>query len=112
MKLPSPTSDLPAQTPSELLEHLHKLVSETEKMIGDKVGEPAAEAIEALRARCAAAQKRVGELYSDTREKVVAGAHQADEAVHAHPYQAIAIGAFVGLLCGALLGRRCHRGDS
>jgi ElaB/YqjD/DUF883 family membrane-anchored ribosome-binding protein len=40
---------------------------------------------------------------------VVQGAKAADEAVHEHPYQAIAIGVGVGVVVGYLLSRRCSR---
>jgi len=39
----------------------------------------------------------------------VAGAKAADEAVHEHPYQAIAIGVGVGAIVGFLLARRSYR---
>ena len=40
-------------------------------------------------------------------EVAVEGAKAADEAVHAHPYQAIAIGVGVGALVGYLIARQC-----
>lgn len=105
----SKSSDSSSQTPAELLEHLRELVSEAETMAADKLGEPAADALETLRTRFASAQKRLGEVYATTKEKVVAGAHCTDEAIRTHPYQAIAIAAAAGLLVGVLLGRRSGR---
>jgi ElaB/YqjD/DUF883 family membrane-anchored ribosome-binding protein len=43
------------------------------------------------------------------RDQAVAGAKATDEAVRAHPWQAVAIGVGVGALIGYLAGRRCNR---
>ena len=95
-----------AQTPKELLNDLHALVSEAEKMMSDSVSEHTEDAISALRARFDAAQERLAELYTGARQKVVAGAKCTDEAIRANPYQSMAVAAVVGLLVGVLLGRR------
>ncbi len=67
------------------------------------------EKVKEARGRLAAALERSKEICGCVREKVVAGAKAADEAVHEHPYQAIAIGVGVGALISYLLGRRCSR---
>ncbi len=95
-----------AQTPKELLNDLHTLVQEAEKMMGDSISEHTADAVGALRERFDAAQERLGELYEGARRKVVAGAKCTDTAIRENPYQAMAIAAGVGLLLGVLLGRR------
>ena len=94
------------QTPTDLLNDLHALVAEAEKMMGDSISEHTAEAVGALRARFETAQERLGELYSGAKKKVIAGARYSDETIRANPYQSIAIAAGVGLLVGVLLGRR------
>jgi ElaB/YqjD/DUF883 family membrane-anchored ribosome-binding protein len=99
-------SDTAAQTPKELLNDLHELVSEAEKMLGDSISEHTADAVNALRTRYDAAHERLGELYTGARTKVVAGAKYTDETIRANPYQSLAIAAGVGLLVGVLLGRR------
>ena len=95
-----------AQTPKELLNDLHALVQEAEKMMGDSISEHTADAVGALRLRFDAAQERLGELYEVARKKVVAGAKCTDTAIRENPYQAMAIAAGAGLLIGVLLGRR------
>src|SRR5471032_2889929 len=95
-----------AQTPKDLLNDLHALVAEAEKMMGESLSEHTGDAVSALRTRYDAAQERVADLYAGARKKVVAGAKCTDEAIRANPYQALAIAAGVGLLVGALLGRR------
>jgi ElaB/YqjD/DUF883 family membrane-anchored ribosome-binding protein len=95
-----------AQTPNDLLNDLHTLVAETEKMMGDTVTEHSEDAICALRARFDTAQERLAEFYSGARKKVVAGAKYTDETIRANPYQSLAIAVSVGLLVGILVGRR------
>ena len=95
-----------AKTPQDLLDDLHALVAEAEKMMGDTLTEHSEDAIAALRSRYDAAQERLTELYTGARKKVVAGAKCTDEAIRANPYQALAIAAGVGLLLGVLVGRR------
>lgn len=95
-----------AQTPQELVNDLQALVAEAQKMMSDSLTEHTAEAVGALRARFAAAQERLGDLYTGAREKVVAGARYTDETIRANPYQSIAIAASIGLLVGVLIGRR------
>lgn len=97
-----------AQTPKELLNDLHTLVAEAEKMMGDSLTEHTADAVDALRTRYDAAQERISEMYEGARTKVVAGAKCTDTAIRENPYQALAIAAGVGLLAGILLGRRSN----
>ena len=95
-----------AQTPKDLLNDLHALVADAEKMMGDSISEHTADAVSALRVRYDAASERMGEIYDGARKRVVAGAKCTDEAIRENPYQALAIAAGVGLLAGILLGRR------
>ena len=73
----------------------------TADVAGEKVGE--------ARKRLAVALDRGKEIYGRVREKAVEGAKATDEAVHEHPYQAIAVGVGIGALVGFLVSRRCSR---
>jgi ElaB/YqjD/DUF883 family membrane-anchored ribosome-binding protein len=86
-----------------LAEDARALMAATADVAGEKVGE--------ARRRLAAALERGKEIYGRVREKAVEGAKATDEAVHEHPYQAIAIGVGVGALIGYLVARRrtCNR---
>ena len=84
-----------------LAEDAQALLTATADVAGDKVGE--------ARKRLAAALERGRQIASRVKEKAVAGAKATDEAIHAHPYQAIAIGVGVGVLIGYLLARRSTR---
>jgi ElaB/YqjD/DUF883 family membrane-anchored ribosome-binding protein len=83
----------------QLAEDARALMAATADVAGEKVGE--------ARKRLAAALDRAREIAGCVREKAVAGAKAADEAVHEHPYRAIAIGVGVGALIGFLIARRC-----
>lgn len=95
-----------AQTSKELLNDLHTLVADTEKMMGDSISEHTADAVNDLRSRYEAAQERISDMYEGAKTRVVAGAKCTDAAIRENPYQALAIAAGVGLLAGILLGRR------
>jgi len=83
----------------QLAEDAQALMAATADVAGEKVAE--------ARKRLAAALERGKDLCGRAREKVAQGAKAADEAVHEHPYQAIAIGVGAGVLIGFLLARRC-----
>ena len=70
-------------------------------MAGEKVGE--------ARKRLGVALEKAKNLAGQVRDKAVASAREADEAVREHPYQAIAIGIGLGAIAGYLLGRRNNR---
>ncbi len=93
-------------TPKDLLNELHALVAEAEKMMGDSLTEHTADAMTSLRTRYDAAQERLGVMYEGARKRVVAGAKCTDAAIRENPYQALAIAAGVGLIAGILLGRQ------
>ena len=84
-----------------LAQDAHALMTATADVAGEKVGE--------ARKRLAAALERAKEIGGCVRDKAVAGAKAADEAVREHPYQAIAIGVGLGAILGFLVSRRCTR---
>jgi ElaB/YqjD/DUF883 family membrane-anchored ribosome-binding protein len=81
-----------------LAEDARALMSATADVAGEKVGE--------ARKRLAGALERGKEIYGRVREQTVESARAADEAVHEHPYQAIAIGVGLGAVIGFLITRR------
>jgi ElaB/YqjD/DUF883 family membrane-anchored ribosome-binding protein len=82
-----------------LADDARALMVATADVTGEKVGE--------ARKRLAAALESGKEIYGRVREQAVEGARATDEAVHEHPYQAIAIGVGLGALIGILITRRC-----
>jgi ElaB/YqjD/DUF883 family membrane-anchored ribosome-binding protein len=83
----------------QLAEDARALMAATADVAGEKVGE--------ARKRLAAALERGKEIYGRVREKAVEGAKATDQAVHEHPYQAIAIALGVGAILGYIVARRC-----
>jgi ElaB/YqjD/DUF883 family membrane-anchored ribosome-binding protein len=90
----------------ELLSELQSIVSEAETMVSESVSEHSAAAISALRERFGEAQERFTAAYDEVRKKAIAGARSADAAIRDNPYQALAIALGVGVVVGALIGRR------
>jgi ElaB/YqjD/DUF883 family membrane-anchored ribosome-binding protein len=86
-----------------LAEDARELMAATADVAGEKVS--------AARKRLAAALERAREIAGNVRDKAVAGAKATDQAVHEHPYQAIAIGVGVGAILGFLIARRCSRNN-
>jgi ElaB/YqjD/DUF883 family membrane-anchored ribosome-binding protein len=89
--------------PGTLAEDARDLLAATADVAGEKIGD--------ARKRLAAALERGREIAGNVRDKAVAGAKVADQAVRENPYQAIAIGVGVGVLVGYILARRCSRNN-
>lgn len=86
-----------------LAEDARALMEATADVAGEKVGE--------ARKRLAAALDSGKKILINVKEKVVEGAKVTDEAVHAHPYQAIAVALGVGVLIGYLVAHRRSRNN-
>lgn len=84
-----------------LVEDARALMAATSDAAGEKVGE--------ARQRLAAALDRAKAVAGRVRDKAIQTARAADDAVHEHPYQAIAIGAGIGALIGFFVARRGSR---
>lgn len=100
-----PNSKSHAQTPDAILNDLHAMIAEAERMVNDKSAEHSDEAVGSLRGRLDAAQERLSEFYTNAKQQVTAGAKYTDEAIRTHPYESVAVAAGVGLLVGLLVGR-------
>ena len=83
---------------STLIDDARALLNATADLAGDKVNE--------ARQRLEVALDDGREMVDRVREKVGERAEAAGEAVHNHPYQAIAIGFGLGAILGYLVTRR------
>lgn len=83
----------------QLIEHVQALMEATAGAAEEKVVE--------ARKRLAAALEGGRGTCGRIHDKAVESASAANEALHEHPYKAVAIGVGVGLLSGLLLTRRC-----
>jgi ElaB/YqjD/DUF883 family membrane-anchored ribosome-binding protein len=86
-----------------LAEDAQALMAATADVAGEKVGE--------ARKRLAAALESAKEMAGRVRDRAVVAAKAADEAVHEHPYQAIAIGVGIGVIIGFVVARKCASRD-
>jgi ElaB/YqjD/DUF883 family membrane-anchored ribosome-binding protein len=87
-----------------LAEDARHLMSVTADVAGEKVSE--------ARRRLGAALERGKTICDEARAGARERAALADEAIHSHPYQAMAIGIGVGAFLGYLIGRRgSHNGN-
>jgi ElaB/YqjD/DUF883 family membrane-anchored ribosome-binding protein len=84
-----------------LVEDARALMAATADVAGEKVGE--------ARKRLAIGLEHAQEIAGRVRDKAAQTAKAADEAMHEHPYKAIAIGAGVGALIGFIVARRWSR---
>jgi ElaB/YqjD/DUF883 family membrane-anchored ribosome-binding protein len=84
-----------------LVEDARALVAATADVAGEKVG--------LARERLSDAVDHAKKIAGRVRDRAVQAAQATDEAVHEHPYKAMAIGAGVGALIGFIVARRCSR---
>ena len=86
-----------------IAEDARALMAATADVPGEKVRE--------VRRRLAKALDSAKEMAGRVRDKAVAGVKATDQAVHEHPYHAIAIGLGVGAILGYLIARQCYSKD-
>ncbi len=87
-------NNLPKQTGSGLGGDIYASARDTQLTSNRTLGD-----------RYANVKMRASELYDEAREKVAVGARSTDEAVHNHPYYAMAAAVGVGILIGILVTR-------
>lgn len=95
-----------ADTPDQIVDQISRLMSEAESLMTGPAANQAGEKFNELRARFEQLQSRAGDVYADARKRVAAGAKVTDEAIRSHPYESLAVALGVGVLLGAVIGRR------
>jgi len=104
--IPMNTRRTSIETPEPVNDHLRSLIAEAEKTMGTNFSQEAAESLSSVRERLSDIKEKVEDGVTFAREKIVAGARQADTAIRMHPYETIAIALGVGVLLGVLLRRK------
>jgi ElaB/YqjD/DUF883 family membrane-anchored ribosome-binding protein len=89
----------------KLLLDLKVVVADAEELIKATAGQ-AGEKLTQVRARLAAALESAKETCQELEQKTVAAAKSTDKVIREHPYESIGVAFGVGLLLGALVGRR------
>lgn len=93
-----------AERPNDILDELHALVTKAEKIIAKSL-QSDAETGPTIQERIRDSRGQLVEFYSGAKNQIVAGAKSTDKAIHAKPYQSLAIAAGVGVLIGLAAGR-------
>lgn len=99
------TSSDTKHTPEELIAQINHLMEEAEALLVGPAAEKIGDKVSDLQHRLRNAQERLGEIYSNARDKVVDGAKATDKTIRSHPYESLAVALGVGVLLGALLRR-------
>ena len=102
-------SELTVAQKDKLMADLRMVVADAEellKLTAGEMSESTAGLRERLQQRMTDAKHSLLTLQASATEKAKAAGHAADDYVHDHPWQSVAIGAGVGVLVGLLIGRR------
>ena len=102
-------SDMTAAQKDKLMADLRTVVADAEallKLTAEDVSESTSGVRDRLQERLAQARERMSTLQTMAGDKARAAGHAADDYVHENPWQAVAMGAGIGLVVGLLLGRR------
>lgn len=101
--------DSSAQTSSTLLDETKGILEHTEALLSEALAASGDEA-KALQARIAsgleAARQNLGEAEQALLDKARDAAKATDSYVREHPWQAVGLGAALGLVVGMLIARR------
>lgn len=102
-------ADPPEVSKEQLIHDFKVVVADAEALLKATAGH-GGEAVAAARARAeeslASVKAKMGEAEAALLARTKAAARATDEYVHGHPWQAIGIGASVGVVIGLLIGRR------
>ncbi|MDP1900980.1 MAG: DUF883 family protein [Rubrivivax sp.] len=102
-------SELTLAQKDKLMSDLRMVVADAEellKLTAGEMSESTAGLRERLQQRMSDAKHSLLTLQANATEKAKAAGHAADDYVHDHPWQSVAIGAGVGMVVGLLIGRR------
>ena len=102
-------TELTAAQKDKLMADLRVVINDAEELLKLTAGDVSDSAVglrERLQQRMADAKHSLLTLQAPAAEKAKAAGHAADDYVHDHPWQAVALGAGVGLVVGLLIGRR------
>lgn len=94
-----------AETPEQIIEHISRLMGEAEAMLAGPVAEQMSGKIADLKDRLSDARDKMGDMYTQARKKVIAGAKYTDETIREYPYYSLGIALGLGVLVGVFLGR-------
>jgi ElaB/YqjD/DUF883 family membrane-anchored ribosome-binding protein len=92
----------------KLMQDVRLVVSDAEELLratAGVAGEKIAEARERIQGNLASAKARLSAAEEQLLARTKEAAKATDEYVHDHPWQAVGVGAAVGVIIGMLIGR-------
>ena len=98
-----------SKSPKIAAKELDKILVEARSLLnsaGDEAADQAGAVTARLKSALNQAQDRLSALGTDVSDRARKTAKATDEYVHANPWQAIGVGAAVGIVIGALAARR------
>jgi ElaB/YqjD/DUF883 family membrane-anchored ribosome-binding protein len=99
----------PAVTREKLVSDLRIVIGDAEELLkatAQNAGETVAAARAKVQASMNGAKKRLADASDATLDSAKVAARATDEFVREHPWQAVGIGAAVGVILGMLISRR------
>ena len=99
----------PAVTREKLVSDLRIVIGDAEELLkatAHNAGETVAAARAKVQASMNGAKKRLAGVGAGTVDNAKVAARATDEFVHQHPWQAVGIGAAIGVILGMLISRR------
>jgi ElaB/YqjD/DUF883 family membrane-anchored ribosome-binding protein len=99
----------PAVTREKLVSDLRIVIGDAEELLkatAQNAGETVAAARAKVQASMNGAKKRLADVGDATLDSAKVAARATDEFVREHPWQAVGIGAAVGVILGMLISRR------
>ncbi len=105
----SEVTDLSSATKQKLVSTMKAVVADAEEILrasASMAGEKAGELRERIQERVRDAKLRLADAEAAVVDKTKAAAHATDDFVRDNPWQAVGIGAGIGLLLGVIIGRR------
>jgi len=93
----------------KLVDEFSSVLSEAETLLdkaAKETGDKARDLRSQVEARLLSAKLKLQELEGEAVDRAKAAARATDDYVHDHPWQAIGIGAGIGLVIGLLVSRR------
>jgi ElaB/YqjD/DUF883 family membrane-anchored ribosome-binding protein len=99
----------PAVTREKLVSDLRIVIGDAEELLkatAQNAGETVAAARAKVQASMNGAKKRLADVSDATLDSAKVAARATDEFVREHPWQAVGIGAAVGVILGMLISRR------
>ena len=96
-------------SPEKLVGDIKEVINDADALIGAAAGELSQKGKEAraeMTVQLEGAKARLAQLQATAKEKIVAGAKQADQTIRSRPYESMAVAFGIGLLIAVIAARK------